>query len=456
MDRRDISGSKITVAATVVLMASVLLFGSVEVWSSALIEASVFTLFLVWVVGRCRQSDCEPAGREEGRRDRMALFFIFLCFGGYIMIQTVPLPPAVMKIVSPATFNLHTYYAVDKDAGMSLSVYPYRTQIEFVRVLAAAAFLVLLAYGTRSAHTLEKTVKILSYFGFGLAVFALIQKATWNDKLYWFREITHASPFGPFVNRNHFAGFTGMLIPLTLGIAFTRARRERQVLFGFFALIMAVALFLSLSRAGIVSFFCGIAIFALYLLWNRFRAKKMWAVAAFLLVLFLYLLYLGVDPIIDRFYKTDIGSEERLIVWTETLGAFRDFALTGTGLGTYVHVFPLYSSDTSLFIYDHAHNDYLEFILETGVIGALLLVLSVFFFIRSSFRGPWSGKQGIMKMALFSSLATIAVHSVFDFNLHILSNVLMLSAVSGMAFAQARMSRLPESASEEPQIQVEV
>lgn len=88
--------------------------------------------------------------------------------------------------------------------------------------------------------------RILVYFGFGLAIFAIIQKATWNGKLYWFRELSlGGEPFGPFVNRNHYAGFINMLIPLSLGLAVMRRSRGKQTLFGFFGIIMAVSLFIS-------------------------------------------------------------------------------------------------------------------------------------------------------------------------------------------------------------------
>jgi len=441
MDRRGHTGSAITVAATAVLIASAAFFGGVEIWSAALIQASAFTIFLVWLISLYLKNDIREVFYKEGRRESLIPFAVLLCFAGYAALQTLPLPSALLRAVSPETFNLYAFYSVDGEPRMFISVHPYKTQTELLRVLTFAVFFIIFAYAAQSRRTLEKTVMILSCFGFGLAVFALVQKATWNDKLYWFREITGASPFGPFVNRNHFAGFTGMLIPLTLGVAFTRQRRERQALFGFFAVIMSVALFLSLSRAGILSFFAGIMVFFVFLLWQRLREKKLRALVLFLCILSLYLLFLGIDPVVDRFYQTDIGSEERFTVWAATIRAFQDFPVTGTGLGTYMHVFPLYSSDTSLQLYDHAHNDYLEFLLETGIIGGLLLCIFFFFFVRYSFGGPWNGAAGIMKIAFFSSMVTIAVHSIFDFNLHILSNALMLSAVMGMAYAQQRISQ---------------
>lgn len=443
MDRRDKPDTTVVIIASAVLIFSVLFFGSVEIWSSALVEVSVFTLMIIWLVIRAKTGHHLHIDKTVISRKERYIFIALFGLLAYIFIQMLPLPPIILKYIAPKSFELYSFYSVDKNPGMHISLYAYKTQIEFLRVLTYSLFFILLAFSIKDMHTLERLLKILSYFGFGLAIFAIIQKAAWNGGIYWFRELTQGgSPFGPFVNRNHYAGFTGMLIPLTLGLAFTRKRRERKILFGFFALIMAVSLFFSLSRAGIISFFAGISVFGLFLSWDKFRAKKRWALAVFIFVLFLYLFYLGIDPVIDRFYETDITREARFAVWTETLNAFKDFYLTGSGLGTFMNVFLFYSPEAAITsIYDHAHNDYLEFILETGIIGTVLLLLFLFFFFRSVSGGSWDGRKGIFKISMLSSITTIAVHSIFDFNLHIPSNALMLSAVFGMAVAVLKMGQ---------------
>lgn len=101
----------------------------------------------------------------------------------------------------------------------------------------------------------------------------------------------------------------------------------------------------------------------------------------------------------------------------------------------------MYSSEATTSIYDHAHNDYLEFLLEAGIISSILLTVFVFLFFSFSFKGSYEGRNGIIKISMISSIVSIAVHSVFDFNLHITSNASMLSAIFGMAFANARISR---------------
>jgi len=439
MDRRNQPGSKIAVTASAIIVFSVLSFGSVELWSSTILQVSVFTLFMFWLIMKGDHDEgIQIVGPDGDRREKL-LFGALSLFFVYIIIQMLPIYSTVLRYISLRSFDFYSFYAVDRNSAGHISLYVYKTQIEFIRMMTCAVFFVTVAYSIRDRNSLEKMIKIISYFGFGLAVFAILQKAAWNGKLYWFREIPECSPFGPFLNRNHYAGLMAMLIPLTLGLAFTRKRRERQMLFGFFGVIMSVSLFLSLSRAGIVSFLAGISVFALFLLWKKFKAKKIWALASFLLIVLLYLLYIGIDPIIDRFYKTDITREARIAVWAETLRAFKDFYLTGSGLGTFMNVFQLYSPEPIVYLYDHAHNDYLEFILEGGLIGAILLLSVLTFLIICIVRGRWDGKTGIIKISFLSSIVTISAHSAFDFNLHIPSNALVLAAILGMAFANSKI-----------------
>ncbi|MEW6570645.1 MAG: O-antigen ligase family protein [Nitrospirota bacterium] len=435
MDRRNQPNTKIVYIISPILIFSVLSFGSVEIWSSAIVQVSVLTLFVAWPVFPFANGQPDPAPSQKSKVRRL-MFITLGCLLAFMALQMFPLPPVLLNYISPKAFEIYSFYLPEGTPDMYISLHSYRTRTEFFRILSYAAFFVTVAFSFKERPTIELQLKVLAWFGFILAVFAIIQKATWTGKLYWLRELTHGgTPFGPFVNRNHYAGLIGMLIPLSLGLAFTRRDRAKQFLFGFLALIMAVSLFLSLSRGGIISFFGGITVFAFFLSWRRFRKRKIWGLAAFVFLLFLYLIYLGIDPLIDRFYSTDLTREDRFTVWSETLRASRDFLIVGSGLGTFINVFPLYSSDSTASIYDHAHNDYLEFILEAGIIGSVLLVLALFFYFCIVFRAGWKGRAGVLKASMISAIGTISIHSIFDFNLHIMSNALMLMAICGMAFA---------------------
>ena len=95
----------------------------------------------------------------------------------------------------------------------------------------------------------------LVIYGLAMALFALVQHVSWNGKFYWMRPNTISiTPFGPFVNHNHFAGYMEMLIPVPIAMIVTRAvRREMRLLAGFAAVAMGIAAITSLSRGGMIS-----------------------------------------------------------------------------------------------------------------------------------------------------------------------------------------------------------
>ncbi len=412
--------------AAIIILAT-LLFGAVEVWSEAAVLVLVFATALFWSIKNGDQQEDLPA--NTGR-----LLVVALSFCAYIGLQLVPLPAAVVSFISPATARIREFYSITPMKFMPLSFSPYLTIHELIRAAAFFTVFFISSLILRDREKLTRMIVILIVFGFCLAVFAIVQKATWNDKIYWFRELTvGGTPFGPFVNRNHFAGFIGMLVPLGLGFTLTREYREKIIFFGFLTVIMTVSLFFSLSRGGILSFFAGMALFSMLVLVTRVQTRKVWAIAGFLLVVAAYLAYLGIDPIVDRFYQTDISKEQRIIVWQSTLTAFKDFWLTGSGLGTYIDMFHLYSPPSvHQVVYDHAHNDYLEYILETGTIGIALVIAFAGLLLYPFAKADFQGKRGMIRIAVISSVFSMLMHSIFDFNLHILSNLLLFALVLGM------------------------
>ena len=419
---------------TITLIISVLLFGSVEIWSSSAIQFLVFTLGLIWILKREYREYQVPV------QIKLLLLTIlgFICYGAF---QTVPLPSFVLKLISPLSFQMQSFYSLDAKTSMPISFNVYGTVYETMRSVAFLTVFAISAASFGNRDKLLETLKTLSIFGFSLAIFAIVQKATWSSGIFWFRELTlGGSPFGPYVNRNHFAGLIGMLIPLGLGLAITQQDKEKKLLFGFMTVIMGVSLFFSLSRGGITSFFAGMSLFAVLMLQRNKGPRKIWIIAFFIVVVLSYVVYLGIDPIVERFYKTDISGEERLVVWSSTWNAIKDFWLTGTGLGSFLNIFHLYSPlSVQGGIYDHAHNDYLEFFLETGLFGTFFLLVFVSLMIYTVATHPLQGRAGLLRAAALSSVFTMAVHSFFDFNLHILSNLLIFACILGMVAGLSSM-----------------
>jgi len=98
----------------------------------------------------------------------------------------------------------------------------------------------------------------------------------------------------------------------------------------------------------------------------------------------LWAAWIGLDAVISRFFAVSESFEERWMIWINTFQIFKDFPLIGSGLGTFVHIFPMYRSFHIRGLVTHAENDFLQLISEAGLIGiGLLLFVFAFLFFRA-------------------------------------------------------------------------
>ena len=94
------------------------------------------------------------------------------------------------------------------------------------------AYIILLFLATqafRYADDWRSLIWFIMIFGFLVSIFGILQQLTFNGKLYWFREMRYGGiPFGPYVNRNHFAGFIELILPVSLvPLILGKVRKER-------------------------------------------------------------------------------------------------------------------------------------------------------------------------------------------------------------------------------------
>jgi O-antigen ligase len=288
----------------------------------------------------------------------------------------------------------------------------------------------------------------LMSLAFFVSVFGILQYLTFNGKLYWVRAMRYGGyPFGPYVNRNHFAGFAELLIPVALvPLALGKVRRERLFLVSLFALVPIVALFLSASRGGIVSFFVELVVLFALLLVRRIRSQYMLAGGVLVLCAILVVSWIGVQQVVERFANRqtlEVTVGKRASMRLDTWHIFLDHPYLGTGLGTLQLVFPPYETLYDGKIVNHSHNDYLEALAETGIPGGLCCMWFLAVLFIESLRGLKELGRSFGAALNLSGLvgcSGLLVHSLVDFNLHIPANALLFFVSAHLATA-----RLPTS-----------
>ncbi|GAB4489875.1 MAG: hypothetical protein OHK006_22030 [Thermodesulfovibrionales bacterium] len=430
-----------------------LAFGTVETWSLLIMEAGLLAACFLYLF---------DAGKNNARIPSvpgvLPLSFMLV----FVAVQAIPLPPSLINILSPATAERHqmTIWAADRTVWAPLSLYPKGTVAEFFRLAGFGCAYFLAASLLADAGRLEKTIRLLAVFAGGLAVFAIIEHLTSNGKIYWIRELPQGgTPFGPFVNRNHFAGLMAMLLPSCLAI-FLASRRplsgndslrktmvrmlahpssSSSLFLGFGTLLAAVSVFLSLSRGGILSLVGSLCFMALLLQRDR---KGGMMLMIFLVLVFYAVGWFGWEPIFKRFQELrsaqgDI-SELRLNLWSDTIRMIADFSAAGTGAGTFLQAYPAYRTIVSPGIADHAHNDYLELLATLGLSGTALLAWFISLVLVKASRASLKRKDPSARKFFIGAIAgclAFLLHAFTDFNFFIGSNGLLFFLLMGLAVA---------------------
>jgi len=425
--------------------------GAVEVWSVALFELMTVTLILLWAIKWVVDR------RLKITIPRVALPIIALLL--YALAQSITVPDGAGGVRSLSL----DFEATRRSAGVLFFL--------IVSFIICANFFV-------SPKRLRALAFFMVIYGVVMAMFALVQHFTWNGKFYWIVPNTRsASPFGPFVSHNHFSGYMEMLFPLPLALIITRAEsREARLFFGFAAAIMVVAAVASLSRGGMISLAATAVFLAIWKLKIRSEIRRagrvegrasrpvafirsVAPVAAAILVIAVGLIWVGPDRIIDRITRgalTGDGAQgetfysSRGWIWKDTLSMIRANPVLGVGFGAYETVYPAYSEGNGSLLVGQAHNDYLQILADCGVVGGLLAVWFLYSVFGSISRGVRSRDRLLAGLSLGAGagLFAILVHSFLDFNLQLISNVLlflMLLAVVSQAERLTTIGRRAEA-----------
>ncbi len=303
-----------------------------------------------------------------------------------------------------------------------------------------------------SAIATEQTWRLMGAgviaYTFAMALFAVVQYFSSAGKLYW--TVTPHSGgwiFGSYVNHDHYAGLMEMSIPLSAGFALAEYRRHRlSALMGFAVLVPVASVLLSGSRGGMISLLLEAGMFLFVSLFKGPRRdirRAATRVAAVLVVAFAGFLWMDnrdvgqhLETVFEPSHVSDTAFVYRRQTALDTLRLFRDHWLLGSGLGSFQYAFPKYQSIPGDAVWDHAHDDYVETLAETGVVGGLLVLTALIMWFRLAFshlRERLKNRGGWIQLGAALGCCGLLLHSLFDFNLHIPANALWFGVCAALA-----------------------
>ena len=451
-----------------ILAVAPLPFGSVQPRAAAALVVACLALGILWVLWRSRRGLSPLPGKDPV----LAVGALFALVGA---VQLVPLPETALRLISPKAVELRERYE-PRAAGENpsrgrgwqpLSLYPWATRQALLRFIACLiAALVTIDLSGRETWRRTLAMALVASGGFQ-AVYGLSEYFSGRQHIFGYakRYYTEVAT-GTFINRNHFAGYLEMTLPLAIalaslslarlgggaGVPITRrlAEASGREMFAasvllLLALTMAVALVCSQSRMGITSVLLALLSVGLFLAW-RGRGRS-FALAA-VIVAGATLLLVGqgsaAGSVLERFLGTAKefqGDFGRWSIWAQAAGMLAAFPLFGAGFGSFPYVFPVFRTAAEGASFPHAHNDFLELAAETGAVGCVAALLGLFLIGRALlWRAEGRPGFGHLGYAASAALAAIGFHSLTDFNLAIPSNALTLSVLAGMVICWMRVS----------------
>jgi hypothetical protein len=428
------------------------------------------------------------------------------------LLQIIPLPDNLLLTIAPVSAGAWKLSTAGIATGWrSVSVDPGASLIAIRRLVLAVATVCVVSDLTRYRSHRDRLIWALATSGAViLGLGALFGKADIHERLVlgrihlagpihdhinptispvqssgaaWPEEILAANRryisdsgsvgdgFGSYIYSNHFAGGMILTAPILLAACFCLAcQRAPTVVVYVFAAAITAAIgwligFRAESRGGLASF--GMAALALLaLLPSSLRARRAGALVAvaygFLLALFVGLLIAGGDPSwIAQWFPAafqpkvvSLLTDTRAIPARVAMRMFSASPVLGTGLNTYHDIFPrFYKSNFSLF---YAHNDYAQWLAETGLFGATLAAAALAPIVPRCLRF-WRDARPpyrLMSAGPWAALAGIAAYSAFDWNLHLPANSFLACLVLGLCLASTPVTqsfptrlfmRVPES-----------
>lgn len=441
------------------LFSAALLFGGGFIEGYTLLEiSSAFLVGLAILLGVS----------QPGLKYRVPLYILF-AWAVFLCFQLIPLPLPMARILSPKLVELLETFSPGGLAAshwLPISMNTYTMKVEIGKLFAFAGLFFASFCLIGSKVQIRRLSLVIIGIGFVLSLLGLVFYQMSPDRVYAWFAFPKSSPFTPYLNKNHFANYLVMSLPLVLAYmvlvcdrsSLTRLNSPKQKILWLFSkeatpllvlsgicLAELTALLAAASRGALFGFAFALFSFGLFFMLK----SKSWLISIIMLSLVAFALWMGIDLVRPLIYKmkilqqmspTDFAVQFRLSNWRDTFKIFLDFPIAGIGAGNFHELFPLYKSlpelDTfSQINFYYAENEFLQALGEVGLIGTGILIV---FWITSllGFLKWWPTIQSKtvrwLSLGIFSSCIGMTAHSFFDFTTHLPANMALFAVLGGV------------------------
>ncbi|MFN0277436.1 MAG: O-antigen ligase family protein [Pyrinomonadaceae bacterium] len=350
----------------------------------------------------------------------------------------------------------------------ALSLDPYTTRFFVLHLVVYIFFFAACLTFINNESRLKKVFLMVIIFGAGMAFYGILQHLANPDGIYGLRNTPQAIPFGPFVNRHHFAAFMEMTAGVTIGLLLgKRTAKDKKILLMIAVVVMGVAIALTSSRGGMLGIFSVLAFAALLNFlsgrWSQ-KTKRSTAepvknvqrkaamaagAAALVLAIFGIVLFLGGNDELLRGIGVGGGvqggdvSNGRAHFWPIAFQIFLEHPIIGAGFDAFGVAFTKHDTWNGTFRVEQAHNEYLQTLADSGIAGFICIAAFIYFLFRKSLK-TIAEAHGLRRDVAIGALAGcfgLLIHSFFDFPLRTPSNAfffLLLCAIATVPIKSRR------------------
>ena len=430
-DNSTFASRAIFILLAVMLIISVIAYGGVDVWMIGFNSILAGLIIIFWLT---------DAWKTKVFRFNSSVLQIPIL--GLILIGIIQLIP----FRSYAELN----ETLSMPAAGALSLNPYLTRLFVIQLIVGLVFFAAALTFVSNRKRFQSIVLTILIFGSIIAFYGILQYLANPEAVYGLRPIGQSSPFASFFNKHHFAAFMEMTLGLTLGLLFGDATKQNKKIFLIIAaVVMGMALFLSGSRGGMISFLGVLAfvILANFLVNREIKNKnasedlKNYILRrnlilfgggfALVLILFLAVIFIGGDQSLIRGLGLSISEDDittgRSHFWWVALQIFFDYPILGSGFDSYGVAFTRYDTWSGAYRVEQTHNDYLQILSDAGIFGFICVTSFIVLLFRQGTQAIRKNTDKFVFNGVIGALAGcfgILIHSFFDFPLRTPSNAL--------------------------------
>ena len=398
------------------------------------------------------------------RLGRRLLIFVG-CLVALPLLQIIPLPEALWAQLPGRAYYAQALNEVGATPRYpALSLIPSATEAAWLTLLVPVA--VFLATISVDRNRLRNLANLFIGLALIQAVIGLAQYGSGWVAVFWPGGEGVVRAQGTYANPDHLAGLLEMALPVALALLVanfqhgqgttsraTRTLNLRQriarifgsgfrvnqfALYGAATIGILLGLIFSRSRTGIALAMLGIPICAALFSRHVGGQRSNRLITIFSVIGLALAAVIGLAPVLSGFSAKALTDPYRWSIYVASLEGIRELLPFGSGFGTYPWIFRrFHPGDVPQFV-NHAHNDYLEWLLEGGIPAALLLISGIGLYVLR-WRAVWPRNEqwssyDFLRMGAGIGLLLISLHGLLDFNMHIPANAIYFAFLAGIFF----------------------